>query len=160
MVNMSDNTERKPDPNPDHDAHAAGMYRAIALRFYCRYVDARKQAAFCGEDIEGAEPLPTPADASDRYQSAVADWLTEPPSTSTAALSLVEFAAVIAVDKLVDAATRGYSPISDEKDALHQTLALAAVGDWLNREVVTRDWLDRRVAAYGPGGMPRKGGPA
>jgi hypothetical protein len=24
---MSDNTERKPDPNPDHDRHAAGSVR-------------------------------------------------------------------------------------------------------------------------------------
>jgi hypothetical protein len=24
-----------------HDQHAAGVYRAIALRFYCRYVEMR-----------------------------------------------------------------------------------------------------------------------
>jgi hypothetical protein len=31
-----------------HDHHAAGIYRAIALRFYCRYVDMRDSAEHHG----------------------------------------------------------------------------------------------------------------
>src|ERR1700722_13652375 len=46
-------TELKPRPHPDHDQHAAGIYQAIALRFYCRHIDARIQANFRGEDLEG-----------------------------------------------------------------------------------------------------------
>jgi hypothetical protein len=34
-----------------HDRHAAGIYRAIALRFYCRFVDMRHSAEHCGADL-------------------------------------------------------------------------------------------------------------
>jgi hypothetical protein len=156
---MSDNT-RKPDPNPDHDRQAAGMYQAIALRFHARYIEARILADFCGEDIQGAEPLPTSADAGDRYQRAVDEWLSEEPSTPAAVLSLVEFAAVIAADRFAGQAMRDPGPVSEETDAFHQVVALNAVGEWLHSQVVLRDWLDRREAAYGPGGMPRKKGGA
>ena len=37
--------------HPDHDPHAAGLYQAIALRFYARYMDARRLAEFRGEDL-------------------------------------------------------------------------------------------------------------
>jgi hypothetical protein len=151
------NTERKPDPNPDHDRQAAGMYQAIALRFHFRYVDARLQANFRGEDLEGAEPLPTPREAGDRYERVVDEWLSEEPSTPAAVLSLVEFAAVIAADKFAGEAMCDPGPVSDEKDAFHQTVALSAVGDWLNANVVAGDWLSRRIAAYGPTAVPQKG---
>jgi hypothetical protein len=144
--------------DPDHDHQAAGLYRAIALRFLCRYVDARHQAKFYGEDVdvEGTEPLPTQREASERYQSAVDEWLGEDPSTSDAVLALVEFAAVIAADKFAGEALNESGPVSDEKDALHQTVALNAVGEWLNTHVVGKDWLARRIAAYGPTGMSAK----
>src|ERR1700686_854460 len=119
-------------PNPDHDLQAAGLYQAIALRFYFRYVDVRHQAKFRGQDLEGAEPLLTQAEASERYQRAVDEWLGEDPDTSDAVLALVEFAAVIAADKFAGEAMRDSGPVSDEKDALHQTIALNAVGEWLN----------------------------
>ena len=148
--------DTKHKPNPDHDRQAAGLYQAIALRFYCRYVDARHQAKFCGEDVQGAEPLLTQAEASRRYRCAVDEWLGEDPSTPDAILAFVEFAAVIAADKFVGEAVRDSGPVSDETDALHQNRALSAVGEWFNQHVLMRDWLDRRVAAYGPSGMPGK----
>jgi hypothetical protein len=73
---------------------------------------------------------------------------------------LVEFAAVIAADKFAGEAMRDPGPVSDEKDAFHQVVALNAVGAWLHANVVLGDWLGRRVAAYGPSAMPRKGGAA
>jgi hypothetical protein len=67
---------------------------------------------------------------------------------------------VIAADKFAGEAMRESASVSDEKDALHQTIALNAVGEWLNNEVVAKDWLARRRDAYGPTGMPSKGGSA
>jgi hypothetical protein len=144
-------------PNPDHDRHAAGLYQAIALRFYCRYVDARHLAEFRGEDLQGAEPLLTQAEASNRYQSAVDEWVPESPSTTDAVLALIEFAGVIAADKFAGEAMRESGPVSEEKDALHQTIALNAAAEWINN-LAQHDWLARRVAAYGPTGMSSKGG--
>jgi hypothetical protein len=76
------------------------------LRFYARYVDARHLAEFRGQDLEGAEPLLSQREASERYQLAIDEWLSEPPSTADAALALVEFAGVIAADKFVGEAMR------------------------------------------------------
>ena len=139
--------------NPDHDQHAAGLYRATALRFHARYVDAQHHAQFSGGDLEGAEPLMSQREASERYQKAVDEWLSELPNTVAAILALVEFAGVIAADKLSGEALRESGPVSDEQDAYHQVIALAAVGGWLN-DHVTAEWLERRRKAYGPGGMP------
>ena len=80
-------TTTQPNDNPDHDRHAAGVYQAIALRFYARYVDARQSAEFRGNDIEGAEPLVTQLEASERYQEAVAEWVSQRPDTMDAVLA-------------------------------------------------------------------------
>src|SRR4051794_27056000 len=146
-------------PNPDHDRHAAGVYQCIALRFYNRYADARRSAEFRGSDIEGAEPLVAELEASERYQEAVAEWVFQPADTIDAALALTEFVGVVAADKLMGEALREGGPVSDEKDALHQVVAISAIGEWLN-VLSQREWLDRREAAYGPGGMSpqEKGG--
>jgi hypothetical protein len=79
----------------------------MALRFYCRYVDMRRHAEFRGGDLEGLHGiLPTSLDASEQYNAEVNEWLYQPPSTTDAVLALVEFAAVIAADKLVGEALR------------------------------------------------------
>src|ERR1700674_3146879 len=70
--------------NPDHDAHAAGLYRAMALRFYARYVDMRSHAEFRGGDLEGHGPLCTSLKASEQYQLAIEEWLWEPAETASA----------------------------------------------------------------------------
>jgi hypothetical protein len=40
MTDTTKTTEPKPERNPDHDAHAAAIYRAMALRFYVRYTSS------------------------------------------------------------------------------------------------------------------------
>jgi hypothetical protein len=42
-----------------HDRHTAGIYRAIALRFYCRYVEMRHSAEHEGGDLSAHGRLPT-----------------------------------------------------------------------------------------------------
>jgi hypothetical protein len=148
--------EPNPGRDPDHDRHSASIYRAIALRFYARYVDARTAAEFRGEDIEGHAPLPTQLDASEQYKRAVSEWLWETPQTEDVILALVEFAGVIAADKLISEVFRENGPVGEETDAFHQAIALAAVGARLNERSMV-EWLDRRRAAYGPGGMAPKG---
>ena len=119
--------------DPDHDKQAAGLYRAIALRFYSRYVVARRHVEFLGQDLPDAEPLMTELEASERYKRAVDDWVSEPPATIDAVCALVEFANVIAADRVVAEALREPGPVSDEKDALHQTIALGAAAEWLTQ---------------------------
>ena len=68
-----------------------------------------------GQDLEGAEPLLTQLEASERYQHAVDEWLWETPDTSDAVLALIEFAGVIAADKFAGEAMRDSGPVSDEK---------------------------------------------
>ena len=46
------------DPK-DHNPHVAEIYRAMALRFYSRYLDARRYADHHGSDLQGYGPLPT-----------------------------------------------------------------------------------------------------
>jgi hypothetical protein len=131
------------DPDHDHDEHASGLYRAMALRFYCRYVDMRKHAEYRGSDLKGLHGvLPTALNASDQYKAEVEEWLLETPATVDAALAMVEFAAVIAADKLVGEALRESGPVSDEMDAFHQMTALAAVGALLNERAMG-EWLER-----------------
>jgi hypothetical protein len=150
---MSTKPDTNPNPNPDHDAHAAGLYQAIALRFYRRYADARRHAEFRGEDLPDAEPLPTEREVGERYERVVDEWIWEPPATLDAVCALVEFANVVAADRVVAVALREQDP--DETDAFHQTIALGAAAAWLDR-AARDEWLDRRVAAYGPGGMSAK----
>src|SRR5437763_8074174 len=117
-------------PHHSEDAHAAGLYRAMALRFYSRYVDMRRHAAFAGGDLPDHGALPTEADADKRYAAAVDQWLYETPHSTDAVLALIDFAGIITADRLMGEVTR--DPVNDERDAHHQVIALAAAGSWLN----------------------------
>ena len=65
-----------------HDRHAAGIYRAIALRFYCRYVGMRHSAEHVGADVTATHGrLPSEAEVTDQYTAAVEEWLWERPAT-------------------------------------------------------------------------------
>jgi hypothetical protein len=86
----------QPIRDPDHDQYAAGLYQAMALRFYARYVDRRIKAEFCGGDLEGYGPLPSQRDASNAYSKMAELWVGETPPTLDAVVALIEFAGVIA----------------------------------------------------------------
>jgi hypothetical protein len=62
----------------------------------------------------------------------------------------VEFASLIAADRIVGEVTREGPLIAEEKDAMHQVIALAAAGGWLY-DIVKRDWFD---GAKREGGLP------
>jgi len=141
--------------NPDHDPHSAGMYRAMALRFFCRYVDMRRAAEFRGGDLEEHAPLCSELEAGRQYQAAVNAWLWESPDTADAIHSLVEFAGAIAADRLVGEVLHTGGPVADEIDAFHQVIALTAAAGWLNERGL-KEWLGRRRAAYGPSAMSPK----
>ena len=118
----------------EDNPHVAGLYRAIALRFYSRYVDARHQAEYQGGDFPNHGPLPTEREADDRYNEAVEQYLTEDPATADAALALVHLAGVLAADRLTGEISQ--SPVNPERDAYHQARALANVADWLNERAI------------------------
>jgi hypothetical protein len=115
-----------------HDRHTAGIYRAIALRFYCRYVDMRQSAENTGGDIAGHGKLPTARDAADQYLAAVDEWLWESPESANAALALVEFAGVVTGDRFLGEVLRDQVMV-EERDAFHQTVALSTVAGWINK---------------------------
>jgi hypothetical protein len=139
---MADTTHR--------DDHVAGLYRAMALRFYSRYVDMRHSAEHRGGDLADYGRLPTQNEADERYKAAVEEWLWENPASAAAATALVEFAGVLAVDRLTGEVTR--EPVNDERDAYHQALALASVARWLDdhvaRECVTRERAARDAELF------------
>src|ERR1700732_1681009 len=115
-----------------HDRHTAGIYRAIALRFYCRYVEMRNSAEHEGGDLSTHGRLPTERDAADQYTASVEEWLWEAPASATAALALVEFAGVITADRFLGEVLRDQI-IAEERDAFYQTVALSTVVQWLNK---------------------------
>jgi hypothetical protein len=117
-----------------HDHHAAGIYRAIALRFHMRYVQARLSAEHRGGDLPDHGRLPTLLDADERYNDAIEGMIVEAPDSADAALALVHFAGVLAADRLIGEITQ--EPVDDEQDAYHQSRALASVAGWLNNKAV------------------------
>ena len=63
--------------------HSAGLYRAMALRFYSRYVEMRESAHHRGGDLTGHGRLDTEREADQRYLAAVEEWLWETPDFLT-----------------------------------------------------------------------------
>ena len=53
-----------------------------------------------------------------------------------------------AVDRLAGEVMR--LPVNDERDAFHQSLALANAGGWLNK-IATAEFVERKQAALGGG---------
>ena len=116
-----------------HDRHAADIYRAIALRFYCRYVGMRHSAEHVGADLTASHGrLPPERDASDQYTDALEERLWEPPQSATAALALVEFAGVVTADRFLGEVLRD-QVMAEERDAFYQTVAIANVAAWINK---------------------------
>src|SRR5438477_360042 len=83
----------------------------------------------CGGDLSDYGRLPTTLEADERYKAAVEEWLVENPASPDAAAALVEFAGILAADRLVGEVMR--NPVNDERDAYHQSVALASVAGWL-----------------------------
>ena len=132
-----------------HDPLAAGVYKAIALRFYSRYVEARQSAEFRGGDLPDHGRRPTQPEADERYNAAVEDCIVEAPDSADAALALVHFAGILAADRLIGEVTQ--QPVNEERDAYHQALALANVAGWLNR-LALNELAEQQRAKLGKGG--------
>ena len=116
-----------------HDRHAADVYRAIALRFYCRYVDMRNSAEHYGADLTATHSrLPTSRDATEQYLAAIDEWLWEIPESATAALALTEFAGVVTADRFLGEVLRDQI-IAEERDAFYQTVVISAAANWINK---------------------------
>ena len=121
------------------DEHVAGVYRALSLRFLIRYVDMLSSTdSFAGKTIDHGL-LPTR-----RYRRAVDEWVRKPLESAHAALALIEFAGVLASDRLTSGVLRDTLP-SAEMDAADQTVALMAAAGWLNGRALGEraDWQQR-----------------
>jgi hypothetical protein len=80
----------------EDNPHAAEIYRAIALRFYMRYIAARHQAEFHGEDLPDHGRRPTEREVDEHYERAAEGCVIESVDSDAAALAMVGFAGVIA----------------------------------------------------------------
>ena len=120
------------DPK-DQNPQAAGIYRAIALRFYSRYVEARENAERHGGELFGYGPQHGAREADERYKAAIDEAIGEVPESIDAALALAHFAGILAADRFVGTITN--EPINDERDAYHQSRALADVARWINNRL-------------------------
>ncbi len=118
------------DPK-DHNPQAAGIYRAIALRFYSRYVEARENAERHGGDLSGYGSQHDAREADERYKAAIDEAIGEIPESIDAALALAHFAGILAADRFVGEITQ--EPVNDERDAYHQSRALADLARWINQ---------------------------
>jgi hypothetical protein len=118
------------DPK-DHNPQAAGIYRAIALRFYSRYVEARGTAERHGGDLSGYGSQQGAREADARYKAAIDEAIGEIPESIDAALALAHFAGILAADRFVGEITQ--EPVNDERDAYHQSRALADLARWINQ---------------------------
>src|SRR5437868_12755435 len=112
------------------DQQVASIYRGIALRFSSRYGEARDHAEAHGGALSAYGSRPTQRDADERSAAAVEAMIGETPDSTDAALALVEFAGILAADRFVG--TISNEPINDERDAYHQSRALADVARWIN----------------------------
>ena len=115
----------------DHNPQAAGIYRAIALRFYSRYVEARENAERHGGDLSGYGSQHDAREADERYKAAIDEAIGEIPESIDAALALAHFAGILAADRFVGEITQ--EPVNDERDAYHQSRALADLARWINQ---------------------------
>ena len=115
----------------DHNPQAAGIYRAIALRFYSRYVEARENAERHGGDLSGYGSQHDAREADERYKAAIDEAIGEIPESIDAALALAHFAGILAADRFVGEITQ--EPVNDERDAYHQSRALADLSRWINQ---------------------------
>jgi hypothetical protein len=118
------------DPK-DHNPQAAGIYRAIALRFYSRYVQARGPAERHGGDLSGYGSQHGAREADERYKAAIDEAIGEIPESIDAALALAHFAGILAADRFIGEITQ--EPVNDERDAYHQSRALADLARWINQ---------------------------
>src|SRR5207248_8620852 len=103
------------DPK-DHNPQAAGIYRAIALRFYSRYVEARENAERHGGNLSGYGSQHDAREADERYKVAIDEAIGEIPESIDAALALAHFAGILAADRFVGEITQ--EPVNDERAAI------------------------------------------
>lgn len=129
----------KPAPDPQDRDTVAGLYRAIALRFYFRYADMRSTAARHGGDLANHGPVPNRNDVGERYRETVEEFIGDTPRSPASALALVELAGVLAADRVIGRIT--HMSLDDEQDVFDQMTALAGAADWLNRTLL-REMLD------------------
>ena len=126
-----------------NDMHVAEIYRAIALRFYSRYVEARQSAEHRGGDLPDHGKLPSEREADDRYQAVADGCVIEAADSADAALALVHFAGILAADRLIGEVMQ--QPVNDERDAYHQARALANAAGWINK-IALAEFIERTAA--------------
>lgn len=133
---------------------AAGLYEAMALRYYRRYLEFLHTSETIAGDPAAARRGDDLASATSRYDDLMVDWLREPPCGAEAVAALLDFATLIAVEG-VAAETMMDLAIGPE-DILHQALALHTAARWIDTNVVRPDYPRQRRVRL----VPQEGGAA
>ena len=77
------------------------------------------------------EPSSDAREADKRYKAAIDEAIGEIPESIDAALALAHFAGILAADRFIGEITQ--EPVNDERDAYHQSRALADLARWINQ---------------------------
>ena len=118
---------------------AAGLYEAMSLRYYRRYLEFLDTSeAIAGETLARGRPDDL-ASATGRYRELMKSWVEEPPSGAQAVSALLDFATLIAVEAL--AAETMLDLAIGAEDVLDQALALNTAARWINENVAIPETL-------------------
>jgi hypothetical protein len=138
-------------PKPSlSDRQAAGLYEAMSLRYYRRYLEFLHSAEVHGAPVPKVSPDDM-ATAADRYDEIVQEWVSEPPSGPSAVAALLDFPTLISVEIIADATMIDVA-INTEVDAVHQAAALHGAARWINDHVALPEYTKKmraRLAAKG-----------
>ncbi|HZT25752.1 MAG TPA: hypothetical protein VFA57_08640 [Pseudolabrys sp.] len=115
----------------ESDETIAGLYRAIALRHFMRYAEARDSAARHGGDFADHPPAPSIVGLIDQYTALVEEHTVSDIETARSAIPAIELAAVIALDKLLTNIA-DFVMVAPEADAAMQARLLGKVAAWVN----------------------------
>jgi hypothetical protein len=72
----------------------------------------------------------------------------KPRLGNTAALAFAEFAGVITADRVVGEALLRDQVVSEERDAFYQTVVIATVAQWINKQAL-HELVDKERAGKG-----------
>jgi hypothetical protein len=139
---MTATQHRDPEATRFHDPRLVELYKLIAMRFWMRFVDARANVEHYGGGILREEDLGANEHHADlKYEAAADSALIEQAGSAAETLALIEFAGVLAADRLIGEVLN--EPVNDFRDAYQQSRALANaalfVNDLANQELVEQE---------------------
>lgn len=128
------------------DPLGAGIYQAIACRFFHNYAVIRDYAARRGD----VGDLPSALDHAalrQRYDRLIEEHLLERPDTATSVRAFIDFAACVLFDLKLNEILIESSIVGSERDLEEVLTAIQRIGDWVNKKELAEFAAKLRSAA-------------